>query len=234
MPELLHSISLGRVKHMWQRTQDHVILLLSILLQLALGLFFGHAYDMRIFMATGYLVGTGVNPYIAQDLTSVFQNNSFRGMTSVGYPPPWPLVLGLIYRSSYSLTHSLMIYNLVIKLPTIIANICLAYLVAEILTNLGAEGKVVRRAWIFMLVCPFMLYFGVAWGQFDAIVVLLSLLSLVYLDSGSLPISAVMLALGMALKPIALPLFPIALLYLLGKSTRLARSEEHTSELQSR
>ena len=209
-----------RVNSSWRLTQDQAILLLSILVQLTLGLIFGHAYDMRIYMATGYLVGNGQNPYVAQDLTAVFHNSFFKGMTSVGYPPPWPLILGLIYKGTYALSSNLMFYNLTIKLPIIAANICLAYLVADILKNLGADGRAVRRAWVFMLLCPFILYFGSAWGQFDSIVVLLSLLSLVHLDRGRLPSSAVLLAFGMAFKPIALPLFPVALLYLKRKSAR--------------
>lgn len=213
---------LARFKPTWRLTQDQVILLLSISLQLTLGLLFGHIYDMRIAIATGYLVSSGGNPYIAQDLTGVLQNSSFQGMTSVGYPPPWPLLLGLIYRSTYALAPNLMVYNLAIKLPIIAANIYLAYLVADILKNLGVESQVVRRAWIFMLLCPFILYFGPAWGQFDAIVVLLSLLSLVHLDQGRLSSSAVLLALGIAFKPIAVPLFPIAVLFLAGKSARQA------------
>ena len=56
---------------------DLVLLAASIILQVILALFLGHAYDMRIFMATGYLVGTGQNPYIAQDLSAVFHNSSF-------------------------------------------------------------------------------------------------------------------------------------------------------------
>ncbi len=71
-----------------------------------------------------------------------------------------------------------------------------------------------------MLLCPFILYFGSAWGQFDSIVALLSLYSIVRLDRGDLRISAILLALGIAFKPIALPLFPIAIIYLLGKSSR--------------
>ena len=216
------SLAFGRSNRAWSLTQDQTILLLSIFLQLVLGFSFGHAYDMRIFMATGYLVSSGQNPYVAQDLTTVFQDSSFQGMTSVGYPPPWSLVLGLIYRSVYALLPNLMIYNLAIKIPVIAANIFLAYLVADILKHLGAEARVIRRAWIFMLLCPFIFYFGPAWGQFNSIVAVLSLFSLVRLEMGKLPSSAILLALAMAFKPIALPLFPVAVLYLAGKSTRQA------------
>ena len=216
------SIPFERVDVLWMKlwTNDQAVLLLSVLLQLALGILFGHAYDMRIFMATGYLVGSGQNPYVAQDLTAAFQNNSFQGMTSVGYPPPWPLVLGMIYRSVYALIPNLVVYNLAIKLPVIAANICLAYLVADILRKLRADATVIRRAWIFMLLCPLVLYFGPAWGQFDSIVALLSLLALVSLDRGKLFSSAILLALAIAFKPIALPLLPVAILYLWRKSSR--------------
>src|SRR5512139_4120211 len=59
--------------------RDRAILPLSIGLQLLLGLLFGHYYDMRIFMATGHLVGSGHNSYVAQDLTTVFGNSAFQG-----------------------------------------------------------------------------------------------------------------------------------------------------------
>jgi hypothetical protein len=208
----------------WRRfaTQDLSILLLSIVIQLSLALLFGHFYDMRIFMATGYLVGTGQNPYVPQDLTAVFNNSYFQGMTTIGYPPPWPLILGLLYRGVYTAFPNLLIYNLVIKIPIIMANIGIAYLVAEILKNLGAEPATIRRAWIFLLLNPLLLYFASAWGQFDSIVALLSLLSLVLLQAGKLKSSALLLALAISFKPIALPILPVALVYLLGKSLRQA------------
>jgi hypothetical protein len=94
--------------------------------------------------------------------------------------------------------------------------------VAGILKNLKVEAATIRKAWVFMLLCPSILYFGSAWGQFDSIVALLSLLSLISLDRGKLPSSAISLALAIAFKPIALPLFPVAVIYLLGKSSRQA------------
>jgi hypothetical protein len=197
-------------------------LILSIAIQLVLAVLFGHFYDTRIFMATGYLVGTGQNPYVAQDLTAVFANDFFKGMTTVGYPPPWPLVLGLLFRSVYPAIPNLLVYNLAIKIPIILANIGLAYLVADILKNLGAEAAIIRRAWIFMLLSPFLLYFATAWGQFDSIVALLALLSLVLLHNGKANRSAILLALAISLKPIAIPILPVVLIYQMGKSLRQA------------
>jgi hypothetical protein len=199
---------------------NRLLLASSIILQLALALFFGHAYDMRIFMATGYLVGTGQNPYIAQDLSAVFQNNTFQGMTSFGYPPPWGLILGLIYLGTYRVIPNLLLYNLAVKLPVIAANLGLAYLVVYVLERTGAQEKTSRRAWIFLLFNPFLLCSSSAWGQFDSIVALLSLLSLFLLSEGKLTGPAVLLALAVSCKPIALPLIPVVFVTLVGRSIK--------------
>lgn len=193
-------------------------MLLSGFIQSVLGLLFGHVYDQRIFMATGYLVGTGQNPYLPQELTAVFHNSLFQNMTSIGYPPPWPLVLGLIYKSVYVAIPNLLVYNLAIKIPVITANICLAYLVAAILKDLGASPAKARRAWLIMLFNPLLLYTTSAWGQFDSIVALFALISLVLLDAGKPDLSAILLSLSLSLKPTALPVVLVVIVYLLGKS----------------
>ena len=144
---------------------DRHILLLSVALQLALALVFGHSFDTRVFMATGYLVGSGENPYAASDLGAVFHHVGFDKLGPAGYPPPWPLVLGLLYLVSYAVVPNLLLYNLALKLPVIAANVGLAYLVAALLKELGASPAVARRAWVLMLFNPVLLYFGAAWGQ---------------------------------------------------------------------
>jgi hypothetical protein len=200
----------------WRR--DGLIVLLSILVQALLGLFLGHLFETRFNMATGYLVGTGQNPYIAKDLSTIFHNHYFQGITSIGYPPPWPLLLGLIYSCTYKLVPGFLFYNIAIKIPIIAANICLAYLVAHVLKEIGTSQKTLRSAWLFMLFNPLILYCSTAWGQFDSIVGLASLGSLVLLSSGSLIGSGIMLALAISLKPIALPLAPVIATHLLAKS----------------
>jgi Gpi18-like mannosyltransferase len=197
---------------------DRLLLASSILIQIALALFFGHAYDMRIFMATGYLVGTGHNPYLPLDVSAVFHNSSFQGITTIGYPPPWSLVLGLIYLCTYKIVPSFLLYNLALKLPIIAANIGLAYLVVRILDQLGMQGKSARRAWIFILFNPLLLLTSSAWGQFDPVVALFSLLSLLLISEGKLTIPAILLALAISLKPTALPLVPVVFVYLVGTS----------------
>ena len=83
-------------------------------------------------------------------------------------------MLGLVYRSTYALGHDLIVYNLAIKLPVIAANVGLAYLVAAALAGLGAGRAVAGKAWAFLLLNPFLLYVGAAWGQIDAIAAVLA------------------------------------------------------------
>jgi Gpi18-like mannosyltransferase len=199
---------------------ERLLLAASILLQVVLALFLGHAYDTRILMATGYLVGTGQNPYIAQDLSAVFHNSTFQGITTLGYPPPWALVLGLIYLCTYKLIPNFLLYNLAIKLPIIAANICLAYTVRHILNKAGVQEKFSYRAWIFLLFNPFLLLTSSAWGQFDPLLALLSLLALYTLSQAKLTGPAILLALAISLKPTALPLIPVVFIYLAGRSWR--------------
>ena len=173
-----------------------------------------------MFMATGYLVGTGHTPYVGQDLTAVFHHVGFKAISVVGYPPPWPLILGSIYRGTYALGHNLIVYNLAIKLPVIAANIGLAYLVAAVLDNLDAGRDVARKAWTLLLFNPFLLYAGAAWGQIDAIVAVLALAALVLLHARRPAASGLVLALAVCFKPIAGPILLVALVYLAGRSIR--------------
>jgi hypothetical protein len=203
-------------------TPDRRILILSIAVQVALGLLLGHSTDTRVFMATGYLVGTGHDPYVAHNLARVFHHVFFDVPSAVGYPPPWPLLLGLAYRSSYALVHSLVVYDLAIKIPVIAANVGLAYLAGLILESLGAPAAVSRKAWTFLLLNPAILYFGAAWGQIDAIVAFFALTALALLSARRRDASALVLALAVCFKPTALPLLPAALIPLASNKVRAA------------
>jgi Gpi18-like mannosyltransferase len=208
------------LKNKYPPWQDRVIVGFSLFLQLILGFFLGHNYDIRIFMATGFFAGTGQNPYIPQDLSALFHNAAFRNLTTIGYPPPWTLVLGMIYRIVSAITPNLLVYNLAIKLPVIAANICLAFLVKNILMEMGAHPRSARKAWVFLLLNPFLLYTSAAWGQFDSVVALLSLLALANLYKGNYKSSAILLALALSCKPTALPLLPIVFIFIAGKPDR--------------
>jgi hypothetical protein len=189
-----------------------------MLLQCPLALFLGHYYDIRVFMGAGYLVSSGLNPYGQYDLSGVFQHPIFNGtVPGIGYPPPWPMLLGLMYRLSFNLVPNLLLYNFALKVPVILGNIGLAYLVRLIVIRSKVERRRADAAWLFILFNPLVLLTTAAWGQFDTVVVLLALASL-YLLRGNRPRwSAILLAISVSLKPIGLPLIPLPPLYLSGR-----------------
>ena len=198
--------------------QDLFILTICIAFQLGLGLLFGHKYDTRIFMAAGHQVAAGQNPYASADLSAVFQDPGFQDITTIGYPPPWPLMLGGIYRVVDATNSGYLIYNLAIKIPIILANIALAFLTAACLLRLGAGEASARKVRFWLLFNPFLLFASVAWGQFDSIVTCLALASLLLLDSRKIIGSAVLLALAFSFKPTALPLLLVPFFFLGPKS----------------
>ncbi|MCX9025368.1 MAG: glycosyltransferase 87 family protein [Candidatus Methanoperedens sp.] len=195
--------------------QDKFALLLSLMIQLSLAFFLGHFYDIRISMGTGYLVAEGLNPYEQHYLGGIFNHEIFQGITpGIGYPPPWAIILGLIYLFSYKIVHDLFLYNFAIKLPIIAANIFLAYSVRNMLQHdMKIDPIKARKAWLLMLFNPFILITTSAWGQIDGIVAFLVILSFHNLYLKKTGRSAVLLALAISLKPIALPLLPLPIIY---------------------
>ena len=193
--------------------RDAIVIVLSLFVQVPLALFLGHYYDDRVFMSTGYLAGSGLNPYLPHDLTGVFSNPLLGGTAPViGYPPPWPLLLGLLFRLSFAIVPNVFLYNFAIKIPVIIGNFALAYLVKSIIIKYYADEKKARRAWLFILFNPFILLTTVAWGEFDTVVAVLCLASLYFLSIGKTKESALALALGVVIKPISLPLIGLPFL----------------------
>ena len=194
-------------------TRELAIVLTSVLIQMFLGFFLGHYFDQRVFMATGYVVGSGSDPYKPIELVHVFENPLLNGFVpTIGYPPPWPLVLGLIYRVSYGVVQNVFIYNFATKIPIIMANIALAYLVRKILLNLHSNKKKAEDAWLFLLFNPFIILTTAAWGQIDSFAALLCISSLYLVTKGRIKESAFLLAISIAVKPVALALVPLPLL----------------------
>jgi hypothetical protein len=200
--------------------QDLVAVILSILVQIPLAVFLGHYYDERSFIDTGYLVGSGLNPYIPQAIT-VFSNPNLMGVNPIiGYPPLWPLLLGSIYRVTYNLTPNIFLYNFAIKVPVIASNIVLAYITKTIMQNLNMPQKRIQFAWLFLLFNPFTLLTTTAWGEFDTLIALLCVASLYFLSKGKIIKSSILLSLSIVLKPISLPLIGLPLLFSTPKNRR--------------
>ena len=194
---------------------NHEVLLvvLSVLVQVPLAIFLGHYYDQRSFLDTGYLVSIGLNPYKSHLITVFTSNSALMGPNPIiGYPPPWPMLLGLIYRLSFNITPNLLLYNFATKIPIIAANIGLAYVAAAVIQRIGASNQKVRAAWLFLLFNPFTLLTTAAWGEYDTLIALLCVASLYFLSKCMVGKSSILLSLSLVLKPISLPLIGLPLL----------------------
>jgi Gpi18-like mannosyltransferase len=192
---------------------DFAAVVLSVLVQVPLAIFLGHYYDQRLFIDTGYLVSTGLNPYIPHNIT-VFPNPALMGVNPIiGYPPLWPLLLGAIYRLTYNLTPNIFLYNFAIKIPVIASNIALAIATKTIMQNLNMPPKKVQFAWLFLLFNPFTMFTTTAWGEFDTLIALLCIGSLYLFSKGKIIKSSILLSLSIVLKPILLPLTGLPLLF---------------------
>lgn len=193
--------------------RDLVFVLLSVLVQVPLAIFLGHAYDERVFMDTGYLVSSGLNPYQHYAITVFSSNPDMTGLNPIiGYPPLWSLLLGIIYRLSFNIVPNLFLYNFAIKIPVIASNVGLAYVTRAVLRHEGASSRQIQFAWLFLLFNPFTLLTTAAWGQFDTLIALLCVASLYYLNKNKVATSGLLLSLSVVLKPVALPLLPLPLL----------------------
>ena len=192
--------------------REILTVLLSIAIQVPLAIFLGHYYDQTSFLDAGYLVSSGLNPYQPHMIT-IFSPHLIGVNPIIGDPPLWPLLLGAIYRLSYNITPNIFLYNFATKLPLIAINISLAYITKNLLKQQGASTKKIEFAWIFLLFNPFVLLTTTAWGQFDALIALLCIVSLYLLSKGMVNKSAVLLSLSVVLKPISFPLLGLPLLF---------------------
>jgi Gpi18-like mannosyltransferase len=192
---------------------DLVAVFLSFSIQIPLATLLGHFYDQTIFLQTGYLVSSGLNPY-QPHLINIFSNPYLTGNNNlIGYPPPWPFLLGLTYRLTYNQLPSLFLYNFATKIPIIIGNIALAFLSRRFMQEQNMPPRAIRFAWLFLLFNPFTLLTTTAWGEFDTVIALLCLFGVFLLGQGKPVQSAFVLALSFVLKPISLPLLGLPLLY---------------------
>ena len=196
------------------RRKRAIAVTISIIVQCLLGLFLGHHYDMGIFFTVGHGVSHGVSPYGIFPSREIFKNPAFlEQLPGIGYPPPWALYLGLVYLVLYNSTRSIFAYNLGIKLPSILSNVILAFLVERMAVQEGAVRKYSDKIFYFFLFNPFMIYVSAVWGQFDSFNILVTVLALNEVYSRRIKRSSVLLALSASLKILPFILFPLFVMF---------------------
>lgn len=171
----------------WRRfwATRHGPYVVAFVLQAALAPWFIHDWDGFVFIRTVEQLVGGVTPYaVAQDAPSyIFLNEDWPTPNSWYAYPPGPLllmapVLGVLVLLGVA---ALPVLRLALKLPLIAANLALAYAVGRLVQDLGGDERARRRAELFVLFNPFLIFIAAIWGMFDAAMMALLLASIMLL-----------------------------------------------------
>ncbi|MDJ0269832.1 MAG: glycosyltransferase 87 family protein [Aigarchaeota archaeon] len=189
----------------------------GLIIRLALAPFFGHAWDMYIWIVSGELVvNEGVNIYQLKDLTD-FPWGFY------AYPPAWLYWLSLAAWLN-TFFNNLNIYVMIIKLPIILADVAIAFILYRISRILSLPERWSRLAPLIWLLNPVTIFITAVWGMFDSLAVLTTMAALYYALIGRERRTGILLGLGTAIKLYpALLIIPVSAYLLKVKKAKPAR-----------
>jgi hypothetical protein len=111
-----------------------------------------------------------------------------------------------------------MLFNFVVKIPFLISDVAIAFLLYKIVEELTHSKGLAEKAAFLWFLNPFVIWISAGWGMWDTLPALFSLVAFFFLLRKKYALSAVFLSLGVASKLYpALFLVPIAI-YLLKSS----------------
>ena len=104
-----------------------------------------------------------------------------------------------------------MLFNFVVKIPFLISDVAIAFLLYKIVEELTKNKGLAEKAAFLWFLNPFVIWISAGWGMWDTLPALFSLLAFFFLLKKRYALSAVSLSLGVASKLYpALFLVPIA------------------------
>jgi len=181
--------------------------MLGLLIRLVPAAFTAHPMDMEAWRTIGAAIYNGQNPYALPAFGLV-------------YPPLWGFVCGIAY-AVYMQVQNFFVFNFVVKLPIIAADLAIAKNIQSIVLAKTKNEKTSRGAMMLYLFNPLTILLSSIWGMFDAIPVFLVLLSMTFLARRQYVKSGLMLGIGIAFKGVypalLLPLFLYAITKMEGK-----------------
>lgn len=175
------------------------------LVDVILSFWTGSPYDMRIWFNTGIWINQRINIYVPND--------------HLGYPPLWALWCFVAYRTYNFFGSNLEIWRFIIKLPMILAQLALAYVVGRFAAS-RFEIKKARELFIITLIWSFIFYIGALWGQTNVLSALLTFLAFYAVINRKTSIGALLLGIAATLKIYPLIALPGFLAYILKKKNR--------------
>jgi Gpi18-like mannosyltransferase len=188
-----------------------LILLLGFFLREAFSFWTGHPWDFEVWVRVGYYIAHGLNPYVILDPVPRLSFSGYSSMPSIGYPPTWGLICGLIYKIyEFSGYENRFIYYFLLKQPSVLGDIYLGYALYKFALRFGGKALYAIKFWIF---CPFTIIISSIWGMFDGLVISFFITSLMLLFSNKWKLSAFSLSMAILLKPIPAIYVPILTLF---------------------
>jgi hypothetical protein len=172
-------LNVERLRMAWRR--PGFILLVGLVLREAFSFWTGHPYDMEVWLRNAYFVGLGQNPYDhflppVPGLSFAYLQDS---IPSVGYLPAWSLVLAGLYRGFVVLPGAnRFVFYFLLKQPAVLGDVALGFAIFRTVNRWGGSADTARRALKTWMIFPYPIVIGAVWGQFDATVVDLILLSM--------------------------------------------------------
>jgi len=183
------------------------LLILGLLIREALSFWTGHPYDTEVWIRNAFFVSQGANPYSA--LMPAIPGLSFaylhEDLPGVGYLPVWPLIVAGLYKLYALLPFSRFFLYFLLKQPTVLADAGLGVLIFHCVRRWGGAREASLKAMRYWAFFPYAIVISAMWGQFDALVVVLLMLSLLSASSGR---RVVWLGTGIALKWFPLIVLP--------------------------
>ncbi len=134
------------------------------------------------------------------------------GILHSGAIPMAHLPSGLnLYPDSNVLYVPGMVFNSIVKIPFLISDIAIAFLLYKIVEELTKSKGLAEKAALIWFLNPFVIWISAVWGMWDTLPALFSLAAFYFLLKKRISYSAVCLSLGVALK-----LYPVLFLVPIG------------------
>ncbi len=190
-----------RLNNLFKNTKFLLYLLVGGLFtaEAILSLWTGLKYDMQIWFKTGYWMSTATNIYLP--------NNH------MGYPPLWAFWALVANRIYGVFGYNIEIWRFLIKLPLIIGQFILAFVVKRF-AQTRFDEKTTNRIFLFTLTWSFFIYISALWGQINILSALFTFLAFFAIVNKQTILSGVFLGIAVTLKIYPLILLPAFILFL--------------------
>ncbi len=195
------------------RRELKLAILVAAVSRLAFSPFFGHPWDMYVWLKSGEIALRQVNIYLVENPVDY-------PWGFYAYPPTW--LYWLMAASALGgLIGSLNIQVFLIKLPIIVSDIAVGVLVYRIALKLGLGEKKATIATLIWLFNPISFFMSAIWGMFDSIAVLFMLLALDSILDERYFRAGMFIGVGTAVKILPALLIPPTIVYLV-RSRRIS------------